>query len=363
MSHHRETVTADGAPDGRGALLARRQVQRPDLPLRPDAARSRAPASSSRASIGDQARRCLDNLTIVAAAAGAQLADAVRVGDLRDRHLRRSRTSTRPTRTLLPSRPAGAHHDRRRRAAARRRGRDRRDHRRPRLMGTVTADDVAAARPAVETVARRTPILSTRTISERAGGDGRAQGREPAAHRLVQGPRRRGQARRAGRRGLRARRRRRLGRQPRPGARRRRARRAACRARCSCPTDAPIAKVEAARGAGRDRPHRRRLASTSASSAALERARRGRARVRPPVRRPGDRRRPGLARARAARGRARPRARSSCPVGGGGLCAGIAIAIKAARPDVEVVGVQAAACAPYPESLRRGEPMRGRPRR
>ena len=45
------------------------------------------------------------------------------------------------------------------------------------------------------------------------------------------------------------------------------------------------------------------------------------------------------------------------PVGGGGLCAGIAIAVKAARPDVEVIGVQVAACAPYPESLLRGEPV------
>jgi threonine dehydratase len=45
------------------------------------------------------------------------------------------------------------------------------------------------------------------------------------------------------------------------------------------------------------------------------------------------------------------------PVGGGGLCAGIALVIKEARPDVEIVGVQAAACAPYPESMRRGEPI------
>ena len=45
------------------------------------------------------------------------------------------------------------------------------------------------------------------------------------------------------------------------------------------------------------------------------------------------------------------------PVGGGGLCAGVAIAVKEARPDVEVVGVQVAACSPYPESLRRGEPV------
>jgi threonine dehydratase len=35
---------------------------------------------------------------------------------------------------------------------------------------SVSADDVAAARPAVESIARRTPVLSSRTISERAGG-------------------------------------------------------------------------------------------------------------------------------------------------------------------------------------------------
>jgi threonine dehydratase len=50
-------------------------------------------------------------------------------------------------------------------------------------------------------------------------------------------------------------------------------------------------------------------------------------------------------------------ARVVVPVGGGGLAAGIAIAVKSARPEVEVVGVQVAACAPYPESLRRGEPV------
>ena len=45
------------------------------------------------------------------------------------------------------------------------------------------------------------------------------------------------------------------------------------------------------------------------------------------------------------------------PVGGGGLCSGVAIAVKSARPEVEVVGVQVAACAPYLESLQRGEPV------
>jgi threonine dehydratase len=43
------------------------------------------------------------------------------------------------------------------------------------------------------------------------------------------------------------------------------------------------------------------------------------------------------------------------PIGGGGLASGVAIAVKAARPDVEVVGVQVDTVAPYPESLRRGE--------
>lgn len=45
------------------------------------------------------------------------------------------------------------------------------------------------------------------------------------------------------------------------------------------------------------------------------------------------------------------------PVGGGGLSSGLAIAVKSARPEVEVVGVQAAACAPFADSLRRGEPV------
>jgi threonine dehydratase len=42
------------------------------------------------------------------------------------------------------------------------------------------------------------------------------------------------------------------------------------------------------------------------------------------------------------------------PVGGGGLCAGIALALREARPDVRVVGVQAAACAPLAGGKERG---------
>ncbi|MER6351511.1 threonine ammonia-lyase [Streptomyces sp. NPDC001634] len=44
-------------------------------------------------------------------------------------------------------------------------------------------------------------------------------------------------------------------------------------------------------------------------------------------------------------------------VGGGGLIAGIATAVKALRPDVRVVGVQAEGAAAYPPSLAAGRPV------
>ncbi|WP_377269651.1 threonine ammonia-lyase [Peterkaempfera sp. SMS 1(5)a] len=44
-------------------------------------------------------------------------------------------------------------------------------------------------------------------------------------------------------------------------------------------------------------------------------------------------------------------------VGGGGLLAGIAAAVKPLRPDVRVVGVQAAGAAAYPPSLAAGRPV------
>jgi threonine dehydratase len=49
-------------------------------------------------------------------------------------------------------------------------------------------------------------------------------------------------------------------------------------------------------------------------------------------------------------------ARVIVPVGGGGLISGVAIAVKSARPEVEVIGVQVEACAPFPASLAAGEP-------
>ncbi|MEU6481934.1 threonine ammonia-lyase [Streptomyces sp. NPDC047017] len=44
-------------------------------------------------------------------------------------------------------------------------------------------------------------------------------------------------------------------------------------------------------------------------------------------------------------------------IGGGGLAAGIAVAVKALRPDVRIVGVQAAGSAAYPPSLAAGRPV------
>jgi threonine dehydratase len=43
--------------------------------------------------------------------------------------------------------------------------------------------------------------------------------------------------------------------------------------------------------------------------------------------------------------------------GGGGLLAGIGVAVKALRPDVRVIGVQAEGAAAYPPSLAKGEPV------
>jgi len=79
MSHHRETVHAEGAPAAAGpyshAVISNGLVfLSGQTPTDPNT------GSLIEGSIGDQTRRCLDNLAVVAAAAGAQLSDAVRVG-------------------------------------------------------------------------------------------------------------------------------------------------------------------------------------------------------------------------------------------------------------------------------------------
>jgi 2-iminobutanoate/2-iminopropanoate deaminase len=79
MSHHRRTVTADGAPHAVGpyshAVVSNGLVFcSGQTPLDPET------NQLVEGSVGDQTRRCLDNLAVVAAAAGAQLSDAVRMG-------------------------------------------------------------------------------------------------------------------------------------------------------------------------------------------------------------------------------------------------------------------------------------------
>ena len=79
MSHHRQTITADPGPPAAGpyshAVVSNGLVflsgQTPVDPGTGDLIEG---------SIGDRTRRCLDNLAMVAKAAGCELSDAVRVG-------------------------------------------------------------------------------------------------------------------------------------------------------------------------------------------------------------------------------------------------------------------------------------------
>ena len=79
MSHHRKIVTAEGAPDAVGpythAVVSNGLVFcSGQVPLDPNTGKL------VEGSIGEQTRQCLENLSVVAAAAGAQLSDAVRMG-------------------------------------------------------------------------------------------------------------------------------------------------------------------------------------------------------------------------------------------------------------------------------------------
>jgi threonine dehydratase len=219
---------------------------------------------------------------------------------------------------------------------------------------TVTGADVRAVREAVGTVAKRTPMLSTRTFSERAGGTvvlkaenlqrtGSFKVRGVAAKLAALGDEGCARGVVAASAGNHA-----------------QALAAAARIRgvpCEVfvPSDAPIAKVEAARGQGAT-VHIGGSSVHECLVAAQERADTGGLAFVHPY---DD---PAIVAGQGTLGLelledVPDLAQVVVPVGGGGLCAGIAVAIKAERPDVRIVGVQAAACAPYPESLRRGEPV------
>ena len=221
-------------------------------------------------------------------------------------------------------------------------------------MGTVTAADVTAARRAVEAIARRTPVLSTRTISERAGGVValKAENLQRTGSFKIRGVSAKLAA--LGEEGCRngvvaasA------GNHAQSLAAGARARGIACEV--FVPDDAPLSKVEAARGQGAT-VHIGGGSVDDCLALAHDRARDGGLAFVHPF---DD---PDIVAGQGSLGLelledVPDLAKVVVPVGGGGLCAGVAIAIKDARPDVEVVGVQVAACAPYPESLRQGEPV------
>jgi threonine dehydratase len=218
----------------------------------------------------------------------------------------------------------------------------------------VTAEDVAAARPAVDAVARRTPVLSSRTISERAGGSVvlKAENLQRTGSFKIRGATAKLAA--LGERGCER------GVVAASAGNHAQSLAAAARARdvpCEVfvPSDAPLSKVEAARGQGAT-VHVGGESVDECLAVARTRASEGGLAFVHPF---DD---PEIVAGQGSIGLelledVPDLAKVVVPVGGGGLCSGIAIAVKAARPDVEVVGVQAAACAPYPESLRRGEPV------
>lgn len=221
-----------------------------------------------------------------------------------------------------------------------------------RVSSPVTEADVLAARPAVDAIARRTPVLSSRTISERAGGIValKAENLQRTGSFKIRGAAAKldalGERRCAGGVVCAS-----AGNHGQGVATAARALGIACEV--FVPDDAPIGKTEAALGSGA----KVTIGGPSIEeciAAALERAEAsGIAFVHPfddqqIIAGQGS---VGLELLEEIP----DLAKVIVPVGGGGLCSGIAVAVKSARPDVEVVGVQIEGSAPYPESLRRGE--------
>ena len=203
----------------------------------------------------------------------------------------------------------------------------------------VTADDVLAARAGVATTARRTPVLSTRTFSERAGGIValKAENLQRTGSFKVRGAGAKLTA--LGEEGCAA------GVVGASAGNHAQALAAAARTlgvRCEVfvPADAPIAKTEAARDQGAI-VHIGGAGVDDCVGLAQERAREGGLAFVHPF---DD---PDVVAGQGTLGLelledVPDLARVVIPVGGGGLCSGVAIAVKSARPEVEVIGVQVA---------------------
>src|SRR4051794_2872132 len=203
----------------------------------------------------------------------------------------------------------------------------------------VTAADIEAARGAVATTARRTPILSTRTFSERAGGVValKAENLQRTGSFKVRGAGAKLAA--LGHEGCAS------GVVAASAGNHAQALAAAARTRgvpCEVfvPVGAPIAKAEAAREQGAI-VHTGGASVDECIGLAQERAREGGLAFVHPF---DD---PDVVAGQGTLGLelledVPDLTRVVVPVGGGGLCSGVAIAVKSARPEVEVVGVQVA---------------------
>ncbi len=222
------------------------------------------------------------------------------------------------------------------------------------VVDTVTVQDIQDARAVLRGVARETPLRSARWLADKVGGpvDLKCENLQRAGSFKIRGAymrlarlsdEERARGRRRGQR-----------RQPRPGGRARRvdARRAAT---VFMPVGAPLPKVPATRGYGADI---RFVGSTIDECLVAARAFAGETGA--VLIHPFDH--PDIVAGQGTVGleilEQRPDVRTIVVcTGGGGLLAGIAVAVKAMRPDVRIVGVQAAGAAAYPRSLAQGHPV------
>jgi len=205
---------------------------------------------------------------------------------------------------------------------------------------SVTADAVRAARPAVERVAGRTPVLSTRTFSERAGGTValKAENLQRTGSFKVRGAAAKLAAlgRDACERGVVCAS---AGNHAQGVAAAARAMGVPCEV--YVPDGAPIAKIDAAGGHGAT-VHIGGARVEDCILTARERGERdGLAFVHPY----ND---PDIVAGQGSVGLelledVSDLAQIVIPVGGGGLCSGVAVAVRSARPEVRVIGVTAAA--------------------
>ena len=217
----------------------------------------------------------------------------------------------------------------------------------------VTAEDIAAAREAVRDVARHTPVLPSETLSERAGGDvlvkaealqrtGSFKIRGALSKLAALGPHA-AEGVVAGSAGNHAQ----------ALAFAARVRGVPCEVHM--PREAPISKVEGAAALGAVIVQEEGSVDDCVAAAARRAEQAGMAFVHPF----DD---PDVVAGQGTLGLelledVDDLARIIVPVGGGGLVSGVAIAVKSARPSVEVIGVQVEACAAFPASLEAGHPV------